>query len=282
MSRKSRALYVCAAVIAGVGAAAHAAPVTFENATTRLVVNGGEVNNGLVPAGGYFSYTDRVQNEETTWSIDAVLVFPSGTPKTVVFSNGSAGGFGSPADLGNGVARSTGAARGINVQADTQLVGKVARTTFTFTSPTAMDGTTFVFYAEDDLGGASDDKGTFTGSVAGGNLALFQFEDAAANFYAKVTAHDLANATLASFGSGTWTGFGTALEAGDLSVLAADGSKFVTTGDLGRAMAFNLSGTTATVRIDYETVPQVPEPTCLVLAGVAAAGPLARRRRRPR
>ena len=261
-------------------ATVHAATVTFQNATTRLDVHGGETNNGLVPSGGYFDYFDIAKNETTTWSIDPLLVFPSGTPKTVVFSNGSAGGFGSPTNLGNGIARSTGAARGISVQADTQLLGNIARTTFTFTSPTAaMDGTTFVFYAEDDLFSAANDAATFTGSIAQNNLALFQFDSATSDFFVKLTAHDLTNAALTSFASGVWTGFGTSLEAGDLSVLAPDGSKFATSGDLGRALAFNLTGSVASVTVDYQSVPQVPEPaTCAVLALAAVA--LNRRRRR--
>jgi hypothetical protein len=269
---------ITAAACLALPAVVHAAPVTFQNATTRLDVRGGEANNGLVPSGGYFDYTDLAKNEVTTWSIDPLLVFPTGTPKTVVFSNGSAGGFGSPTNLGNGIARSTGAGRGINVQADTQLLGSIARTTFTFTSTAAMDGVTFVFYAEDDLFSAANDAATFTGSIAQNNLALFQFDSATSDFFVKLTAHDLTNAALTSFASGVWTAFGTALEAGDLSVLAPDGSKFATTGDLGRALAFNLSGTSASVTVDYQSVAQVPEPaTCATLALAALA--LTRRRR---
>lgn len=274
-------LAIAAAACLALTAAAHAAPVTFQNATTRLDVRGGEANNGLVPSGGYFDYTDLAKNELTTWSIDPVLVFPTGTPKTVVLSNGAAGGFGSPTNLGNGIARSTGNARGISVQADTQLVGNIARTTFTFTNPTAaMNGTTFVFYAEDDLFSAANDSATFTGSIAQNNLALFQFDSATSDFFVKLTAHDLTNATLTSFASGVWTAFGTALEAGDLSVLAPDGSKFATSGDLGRALAFNLTGGLATVTIDYQSVPQVPEPTGLALSGAAMTAALGLRRRR--
>jgi hypothetical protein len=269
-----------AAACLAIPLAVHAAPVTFQNATTRLTVNGGEANNGLVPSGGYFDYFDIARNETTTWSIDPVLVFPSGTPKTVVLSNGSAGGFGSPTNLGNGIARSTGAGRGINVQADTQLVGPIARTTFTFTSTAPMDGVTFVFYAEDDLFSAANDSATFTGSIAQNNLALFQFDSATSDFFVKLTAHDATNAALTSFASGVWTGFGTSLEAGDLSVLAPDGSKFATTGDLGRALAFNLSGTTAGVTVDYQSVAEVPEPaTC---ATVTLAAIAFNRRRRAR
>ena len=277
LSFRTGAMVIASLAPAGV---ARAAPVTFQNATTRLVVHGGEANNGLIPSGGYLAYTDLAKNEETTWSFDPVLVFPTGTPKTVVFSNGSAGGFGSPADLGNGVARSTGAARGINVQADTHLVGGVARTTFSFSSATAMDGVTFVLYAEDDLFTFTNDAATFTGSIAGNNLALFQFDSASSDFFVKLTAHDLSNAALTSFGSGAWTGFGTAIEAGDLSVLAPDGSKFTTTGDLGRAMAFNLTGTSASVRIDYQSVPEVPEPTAITIAAMTMTAAALRRRRR--
>ena len=54
LSRCAAALTLLAAGTADV----QAAPVTLINATTGLVVFGGEANNGLVPSGGYFDYTD--------------------------------------------------------------------------------------------------------------------------------------------------------------------------------------------------------------------------------
>jgi hypothetical protein len=236
----------------------HAA-VTLSNATTEVVVNGGEANNGLIPYDGYFRYTDLGQAEETTWSIDPLLVFSDSS--TAILSNGAAGGFGSPTDIGGGVVRSTASIPGIvDVQADTQLIGSNAQTTFTFTdlSRTNLDGTTFVFYSENDLFGAGDDEATFTGSIAGGNLALFQFDSAAGGLSVRMTGEEGTGSALTLFGAGIWTGWGTALEAGDLSVLSSDGSNFATIGDLGLALAFSLTGTTAVVTINYDTQPEPP------------------------
>jgi len=237
----------------------HAA-VTLSNATTQLVVNGGEANNGLVPYDGYFRYTDIGQSEETTWSIDPVLVFSDSS--TVVLSNGLAGGFGSPTDMGGGIVRSLATVNRlgltISVQADTQLIGTNARTTFTFTSDGPLDGTTFLFYAENDLFGAGDDEAAFTGSIAGNNLVLYQYDSAAQGMTVRMTGEAGTNSTLSLFGAGIWTGWGTALEGGNLSVLSSNGSNFATVGDLGLALAFTLSGTTATVTINYDTQPAPP------------------------
>ena len=65
----------------------YAAPVTLTNATTSLTVNGGEANNGLIPFNGFFQYTDIAASEETTWSIDPLLVFSDSS--TLILSNGA-------------------------------------------------------------------------------------------------------------------------------------------------------------------------------------------------
>jgi hypothetical protein len=249
-----------------------AAPVVLSNASTELVVNGGEAGNGLVPYDGYFRYTDRAANEETTWSVDPLLRFANGS--TAVLSAGGASGLGS-ATLAGGGAESSAVSGGISTSARTELIGSNARTTFTFTAaPGArLDGTHFVFYAENDLFGFDNDFAAFQGSIAGGNLALFQYDSAAGGLTVRMTAETAGGAALSRFGSGLWTGFGTALEGGDLDVLSSDGSNFVTLGDLGLAMSFALSGNTATVVINYDTQPLppgVPEPSGLALVALAA------------
>ncbi len=272
----------------GVLSTVQAVPITLSNATTSVDVNGGEADNGLVPFDGYFRYTDIATGEETTWSIDPLLRLAEGT--TAVLSNGAAGGFGSPTDVGGGVVRSTATTRSVTTQADTELVGSNAKTTFTFTSATGatLDGVTFVFYAENDLFGFADDAAAFTGSIAGGDLALFMFDTAAGGLTVKLTGEAVSGAALTLFGADLWTGFGTALEGGDLSVLSADGSNFETVGDLGLALAFSLSGTSATVVINYDTQPLppdtngVPEPDSLALVGLGLAAALYRRRRFPK
>lgn len=237
------------------------APIVFSNATTSLQVNGGEANNGLVPFNGFFRYTDIAAGEETTWSIDPLLRFSNGT--TAVLSNGVAGGFGSPTDLGGGVARSSATSGSIATQADTQLIGSNAQTTFTFSAApgSQLDGTTFVFYAENDLFGFANDVAAFQGSIAGGNLTLFQFDSAAGGLTVKMTGEVGPGALLSLFGAGIWTGWGTALESGDLSVLSSDGSNFATGGDIGLALGFLLTGQTATLIVNYDTQPLPPEPT---------------------
>ncbi|MBD2168526.1 putative Ig domain-containing protein [Calothrix membranacea FACHB-236] len=231
--------------------------VLLENNTTRLEVKGGLANNGLVPVDGYFRYTDTASNEEVTWSTDPVLRFSDGI--TTVLSNSSRGGFGSPNLIGDGVVRSTTTTNGIVVQADTTLIGTNARTTFTF-SGNQLDGTTFIFYAENDIFSFSDDTAAFTGSIAGNDLALFMYDTAAGGLSVRMTTETGPGSKLISFGSGTWTGFGQALEQGNLSVLSANGSNFVKTGDIGNAFAFELTGSSASLVINYDTDPQPPEP----------------------
>ncbi|MGH8562580.1 MAG: hypothetical protein ACREXW_00260 [Gammaproteobacteria bacterium] len=109
-----------------------ASPVILSDPTTSVEVNGGEANNGLVPFNGYFRYTDIAAAEEATWSVDPLVVFPNGD--TWVLSNGSAGGFGSPVNLGGDIVRSTSTLADLTVTADTELVGSNVRTTFDFTT----------------------------------------------------------------------------------------------------------------------------------------------------
>ena len=245
------------------------AGVLLSNSTTSLQINGGEAINGLVPYDGYFRYTDLAANEETTWSIDPLLRFSDSS--TSVLSNGDAGGFGSPTDIGGGVVRSTATSGFISTQADTELIGSNARTTFTFTAAPGnlLDGTTFVFYAENDLFGPQDDFTAFQGSIATNDLVLFQFDSAAGGLTVKMSGEAGVGSQLSLFGAGLWTAWGTDIENGDLSVLSSNGSNFVTTGDTGLALGFSLSGETATVIINYDSQSQppvvtaVPEPSTL-------------------
>lgn len=264
MTNKVREIIIAVSVLCAIGGLFNvtwAAPVTLSNATTSLTINGGEANNGLVPFNGYFRYTDIAESEETTWSIDPLLVFSDGS--TSVLSNGSTGGFGSPADIGNGVIRSTSTTPGkITTQADTELIGSNARTTFSFSDHTGngLDGTTFVFYAENDIFSFGNDTATFTGSIAGDDLALFMFDTAAGGLSVKLTGEGKTDANLSLFGAGIWTAWGTALESGDLTVLSNNGANFATEGDLGLALAFTLTGTSAEVVVNYDTQPMPPVP----------------------
>ena len=234
------------------------AAVTLSNLTTELIVNGGEAENGLIPSNGYFRYTDLIATEETTWSIDPLLIVPSSG--TTVLSNGAAGGFGSPVDSGNGVVTSTAIASGIMVTAETELIASNAKTTFNFESASPLDGSTFVFYAENDLFSFSNDAAAFTGSIAGDDLVLFMFDSVAGGLSVRMTGEEGQGSELTLFGAGIWTAWGTALEGGDLSVLSSDGSNFEIVGDLGLALGFALSGTEASLVVNYDTQPEPPPP----------------------
>lgn len=250
------------------------ADVTLENASTRVVVNGGEANNGLIPSDGYFNYFALDLSEETTWSVDPVLIAPTG--QTFVLSNGL---LSSPALVG-GAAVSTATTGGVTTTATTTLVADTARTQFAFAAPAGatLSGWRFVFHAENDLFSFTDDVATFTGSIAGGDLRLFQFDSAVSDFFVRQNTAGLASATELAFGAGTYTGFGAALEDGDLSVLSADGGNFATSGDLGLAHAYALAGGTALVTVDYLRTAAIPEPSAaLALAATALVG-LRRRR----
>jgi len=270
------------ALVAAVSAAA--APVVLSNPTTSVTVNGGEAGNGLVPFGGFFDYTDLIAGATPTWSIDPFLRFSGGS--TAVLSNGAAGGFGSPVDLGGGSVGNSAVTGAVTTSAVTELTGTIARTTFTFTAApgTSLDGTVFGFYAENDILGFGDDTAAFTGSIAGGDLALFQYDTVGGGITVRLSGVATSGAALTAFGSGIWTGFGTDLESGDLSVLSADGSNFVGgPGDLGLALAFALSGGSASIIVDYTTQPLppgvIPEPSGVALAGLALLALAAQRRR---
>jgi hypothetical protein len=256
-----------------------AASVTLLNPTTSLTINGGEANNGLMLYDGYFRYTDLANAEETTWSIDPLLVFSDGT--TSVLSDGSSGGFGSPTDTAGVIHSTSTITDTITTDAHTELIGSNAKTTFSFTDLTSngLDGTTFVFYAENDIFGFADDTSAFTGSIAGDDLALFMFDSAVGGLSVKLTGEGVTNANLSLFGAGIWTfptEWGNSLESGDLSVLSNDGSNFVTVGDLGLALAFTLTGASAELVINYDTQPMppsaVPIPAAIWLFGTALIG----------
>lgn len=241
--------------------------IILSNDTTSLRVNGGEANNGLLDEDGYFRYTNLATSEETTWSVDPMLVFSDGS--IAVLSDGL---FGSPVDIGGGIVRSTAMTNGVIVQADTRLIGGIARTEFNFSG--LLDNITFVFYTENDIL-IPGNEALFTGSIAGGDLELVQY---AGGLSVLLSGEAGFGATLSLFGSGIFMGFGKALESGDLSVLSSDGSNFVGgPADLGLALAFSLAGSEATVIVDYLVV---PEPSACILLTSAIAGAACRRRKR--
>jgi hypothetical protein len=157
-------------------------------------------------------------------------------------------------DIGGGVIRSTTTISGIDVQADTQLIGRVARTTFTFTTGDSLNGAFLVFFAESDIFSTSDDLASFIGSIAGGDLVLLQAGTPAGGLTVFLRGVSGPGSALSRFGSGLYPAFGSALESADLTVLSTDGSNFVPgPGDMGLALAFSLSGESATLVVDYET-----------------------------
>jgi len=259
------------------------ADVFYSNATTDLNVRGGLAANGLIPPDGYFSYTDKVviPAEETTWSIDPVLIAPTGN--VFVLSNSL---LSAPVDVA-GKAQSTATVDGglVDVVAETELVDRVARTTLRFTSLSgsqSLAGYKVLFYAENDLFSPNDDAATYTGSIAGANLKLFQYDTITSDFYVQVNESAVpTNATLATFGAGIWTGWGTSLEAADLSVLSADGSNFATLGDLGLALQWDLGDAASSlITVDYGVTTDVPEPATGAAIALLMTSLIRRRTRR--
>lgn len=149
--------------------------------------------------------------------------------------------------------------------AHTELVGDNAKTTFSFSAESSMEGATFLYYAENDIFGFADDVADFGGSIAGGNLVLAMYDSLAISggspgLSVLIDATTVGDASLTLFGSDLWTGFGTALEGGDLSVLSSDGSNFNKgPGDLGLVLAFSLFGTEAEVTVNYFTEAEIPD-----------------------
>lgn len=253
-----------------VGSNPAVASVTYSNADVSLQVNGGEANNGTVPANGYFNYELINVGVETTWSIDPLLILPTG--QVINLANGLAGGFGSPVDNG-GVAQSTAViSNELTVEANTTLNNLLASTTFNFITDGSLEGYKLVFYAENDIPPSdSNIAGTF-GSLAGGDLILLQANFIPGGIVVGLLGGGLSNAQLSLYGSGLWTGFGTALESADLSVLSSDGSNFVYgPGDLGLALGFDLSGTGgASLVVNYVAI-SVPVPEVGTFAYLAVA-----------
>ncbi|MGB3795881.1 MAG: hypothetical protein WA957_06210 [Alteraurantiacibacter sp.] len=267
------------------------AATTLTSVETSLTVNGGNAFNGLVPSGGYFDFTDTATGELVSWSVDPVLISADGTVS--VLSNGI---LGSTSEIG-GAAVSSGSVGDVTVDAATTLDGRLATTTLSFATTGSLDGSTLLFYAENDIFSFGDDTAAFAGSIAEGDLRLFMFDTLAVLGDAPGLTVQLdgvggSGASLSSFGSGIWTGFGETLEGGDLSVLSSDGSNFVTgPGDLGVVLGFDLFGDAAEVTVNYRTLGDLPDeiinPTPvplpaslpLLAVGMASLGWLSRRRR---
>jgi len=151
--------------------------VVLENATTRVTVNGGAANNGLIPSGGYFDYFDKSAGELASWSIDPILISPTGTVH--VLSNGIL-----TTPTGS-AAVSTATTGDVLSTATTTLIGTNAQTVFDFSTSTTLEGWKFLFYTENDLFSASDDVATFTGSIATGDLNLFMFDSTTKSFFVR-------------------------------------------------------------------------------------------------
>lgn len=229
-------------------------PVILRNDTTELRVFGGGIGGGLVVRDGYFTYRDTATGIAPNWSVDPLLILADGS--TIPLSDRRRGALGTAQAAGEGVARSEGSVANIVIAAESVLDGRVARTRFWFTSAVPLDGTTFVFFVDDDLGTLWwDDVSSFTGSVGGGDLVLLQSDAAAGGVTTLLSGRALAGAELSRFGAGTFPETSVALEdEGDLSALSANGAGFESEGIGGRSvmLAFDLRGPAAIVEVDYE------------------------------
>lgn len=230
--------------------------ITIQNETTTLVVNGGLPGNGLVPYGGLFRYHDHShENEETTWSVDPVLITNQGVR---VLSMRDRGGFGSPTRIDDSTVRCQANVQGIEVSVDIELVGTNARQTFRFRSPTSLTGATFLYYAENDLFGHANDIASYTGLLDDGSLKLYMYDSAAGGLSVKLWGEGVKDAQLSMFGAGLWTAWGKSLETGRLRGLSKDGRNFRRLGDLGLALAFRLEGHAPVVVINYDSQERPP------------------------
>jgi hypothetical protein len=237
--------------------------VSISNGFTELVVAGGMANNGLIPRDGYYTVTDKTFSTTPTWSVDPVLRFAD--QSVLVLSNGTqSGAFGAPVLTSDGKAKNSSTKNGIAVQSVTELIGSNVKTTFSFKADSGiqLDGSNFVFYVENDIRGIFN-VADYTGSIGGNDLRLFQYSNDHA-FTVQLSGQAGEGATLERFGSGIWTGWGTILEGGNFeSALSTNGYNFATQGDLGLALGFRLSGTEASLIINYDSQPLPPEPPLL-------------------
>lgn len=230
--------------------------IRLKNATTTIVINGGIRENGLVPYGGLFRYHDHEHRfEETTWSVDPVLI-SRGT--TYVLSRSDRDGFGKPVKLSPNLVQCKASLGKVDVEVDFELVGSNAKQTFRFDSQYDLTGSTFVYYAENDLFGHANDIASFTGSLPSRNLALYMYDSKAGGLSVKLTGIGVQDSKLSLFGAGIWTGWGLSLEKGKLTGLSYDGRNFKRYGDTGLALAFELSGKQPELIINYDSLARPP------------------------
>lgn len=257
-SYRAGVLLVALVLLSSAGSSVSAEPLMLRNESTTVVVNGGMANNGLIPEGGFFNYIDHAHNQEkTTWSVNPVLITGDRHRRIFDLATASRGGFGWPEKTEDDSLRCQVRAADIDIECRFELVGSNAKQTFRFRG-SKLDGMTFLYYAENDLFGHSNDVASYTGSISDGDLALFMYDSQAGGLSVRLDGEAVANAELTLFGAGLWTHWGRSLERGDLSVLSDDGRNFVRVGDLGLALAFELSGSEAVVVINYDTQARPP------------------------
>jgi hypothetical protein len=257
------------------------AQVTLTSPTTEVTVFGGSAENGLTNSGGYFDYEIRSESLLTTYSIDPVLIAPTG--EVFVLSNGL---LSTPGGSGEGAAPNTQSSAEVGpylILAETTLVGDVAVSNFRIQAATGagLTGAKFVFYAENDLPTLSTNRASFSGSVSDEGVVLRQRTDPSADQDVVVELFDRLVPSLtdggptgirpSQFASGQFNGFGTRITNGDLSDFSADGSTFNPgPADLGLGLLYDLSGDDVVISIGYRGE-FIPEPALLgTLAGASA------------